>query len=78
MKTISIQIPEEIMLSLKIPKMKWEKDIKKELALQLYHEGLISFANAHRLAEMSKMNSIIYLVNARFHVTMTLKITKRI
>ena len=64
MKTFSIHIPEEIMLSLKIPKKKWEKDIKKELALQLYREELISFANAHRLAEMSKVE-FHYLLGER-------------
>ena len=55
MKMFSIQIPEEILFSVKIPKMQWEKEIKKELALHLYEKGLISFANAHRLAELSKI-----------------------
>ncbi|HLC15331.1 MAG TPA: UPF0175 family protein [Thermodesulfovibrionia bacterium] len=56
MKAISIQIPEEILLSSKIPRKTWESSIKKELALQLYREGLISFAHAHKLAEMSKID----------------------
>jgi predicted HTH domain antitoxin len=55
MKTISLQIPEDIIYHAKIPKRSLEKELKKELALQLYREGIISFANAHRLAEMSKI-----------------------
>ncbi len=54
MKMLSIPIPEEIMISVKIPRKRWETELKKELALQLYREALISFANAHRMAEMSK------------------------
>jgi len=55
MKNISIKIPEDIMYSVKIPRKHWEVKIKQELALQLYREGLISFANAHRMAELSKI-----------------------
>ncbi len=40
----------------KIPRKQWEPKVKKELALQLYREGLVSFANAHRLAGMSKID----------------------
>jgi predicted HTH domain antitoxin len=55
MKNISIKIPEEIMYSVKIPRKHWEIKLKQELALQLYREGLISYANAHRMAELSKI-----------------------
>ena len=55
MKKISIKIPEEIMYSVKIPRKHWGIKLKQELALQLYREGLISFANAHRMAELSKI-----------------------
>ncbi len=55
MHTFSINIPEKILLNAKIPRQYWEKEIKKELALQLYREGIISFANARRLAGMSKI-----------------------
>ena len=36
MKTIPIEIPEEIMVALKMPRKQWESGIKKELALQLF------------------------------------------
>ena len=55
MKAVTIQIPEQIMNEIKIPRQQWSPVIKKELAVHLYREGYISFANAHRLAEMSKI-----------------------
>ncbi len=61
---ISLSIPEDIMMSVKIPKKRWQIELKKELAIQLYREGLISFANAHRLAEMSKTD-FHYLLGER-------------
>ncbi len=64
MKTLSIQIPEEIMFTAKIPRKQWASQIKKELALQLYREGLVSFANAHRLAGMNKID-FHYLLGER-------------
>ncbi len=55
MKTITLDIPTTLLASVKIPRQRWQADLKKELALQLYRENLTSFANAHRLAEMSKI-----------------------
>ncbi len=64
MHKFSIEIPEEILLTLKIPRQRWEGEIKKELALQLYREGIVSFANARRLARMSKID-FHYLLGER-------------
>ncbi len=64
MNTISIQIPEEFLFSVKIPRKFLESELKKELALQLYREGLTSFANAHRLAGISKIE-FHYLLGER-------------
>ncbi|HHC23912.1 MAG TPA: UPF0175 family protein [Desulfobacterales bacterium] len=64
MKMISVPIPEDIMMSVKIPRRRWKTELKKELALQLYREGLIPFANAHRLAEMEKTD-FHYLLGER-------------
>ncbi len=50
-----IEIPEEIAASIKLPKHRLNGELVKELALQLYRERMISFANAHRLAGMSKV-----------------------
>lgn len=55
MKTFALEIPEEMLVSVKIPRNRWKPDLKRELALQLYRENMISFANAHRLAGMTKI-----------------------
>ncbi len=64
MKTVSLAIPEDILFTVKIPRKKREAELRKELALQLYREGLISFANARRLAQMSKIG-FHYLLGER-------------
>ena len=55
MKTLSIEIPEEILSELKIPKQRWSAELHKELAFQLYRENLLSFGNARRLDGITKM-----------------------
>jgi predicted HTH domain antitoxin len=55
MKTVTLAIPEELLMDVKIPRQRGQVDLKRELALQLYRENMISFANAHRMAEMSKI-----------------------
>lgn len=50
-----VQIPADLLPTIKIPKQRMAQELTKELALQLYREQLISFANAHRLANMSKI-----------------------
>lgn len=55
MKTLTLDIPEEVLVSVKIPRNRLKANLRRELALQLYRENMISFANAHRLAEMSKI-----------------------
>lgn len=55
MKTLTLDIPEAVLVSVKIPRNRMKTDLKRELALQLYRENMISFANAHRLADMTKI-----------------------
>lgn len=55
MKTVTLDIPESVLVSVKIPRNRLESGLRRELALQLYRENMISFANAHRLAEMTKI-----------------------
>lgn len=52
----TISLPEEILRSAKIPKSQWDSVLKRELALQLYREGILTFANARRLAGMEKLD----------------------
>ena len=35
MNALAVNIPEEILITAKIPRNKWENEIKKELALQM-------------------------------------------
>lgn len=56
MRPYSISLPEDILRSAKIPRQQWDAVLKRELALQLYREGMISFAGARRLAEMEKID----------------------
>ena len=64
MRTVTLDIPEEILIAVKIPRNRLQTDLKRELALQLYRENMISFANAHRLAGMSKLE-FHYLLGER-------------
>lgn len=64
MKMLSLKIPEEVVLTAKFPRQRWEQEIRKELSLQLYREGIVSFANARRLAGMSKIE-FHYLLGER-------------
>ena len=52
------------MLTAKIPRQHLKRELMKELALQLYREGIVSFANARRLAGLSKIE-FHYLLGER-------------
>ena len=56
MATHLLELPEEVLRHAKIPRQQWNTVLKRELALQLYREGMLSFANARRLAEMEKLD----------------------
>ncbi len=64
MKTIAIEIPEDILKSTPIPEEQWETGLKIELALQLYRDRWLSFANARRLAGLSRIE-FHYLLGER-------------
>jgi len=64
MSAVHLEIPEDILFDLKIPKDRWDTELRKELALQLYREQLLSFGNARRLAGMTKID-FHYLLGER-------------
>ncbi len=64
MRTVTLDIPEEVLIAVKIPRNRLQTGLKRELAIQLYRENMISFANAHRLAGMSKLE-FHYLLGER-------------
>lgn len=49
-----VEIPEDVLTSIKIPKKELEKQIKIDLAMVLYQREAISLGNARKLASMSK------------------------
>jgi predicted HTH domain antitoxin len=53
-QSITLEIPEDIILSLKIPKDKIQKELLKELSIVLYEKHILSFGKARELAKMSK------------------------
>ena len=56
MQSYTFSLPEEILRSAKIPRSQWDAALKRELALQLYRKGMLSFANACRQAGMEKLD----------------------
>jgi predicted HTH domain antitoxin len=55
-KNLVIEIPYEIISEAKLPPKRARDVIKQELAIHLYQEGILSFGNARKLAEMDKLS----------------------
>jgi len=49
-----LEIPEDVLTSIKIPKKELEKELKIDLAVALYQKEAISLGKARKLAGMSK------------------------
>jgi len=56
MGSITIEIPDDVLLSAKLPRERIKEELKKELALHLYREGILSFGAARKLAGMEKLD----------------------
>lgn len=54
METIQLEIPKQIVLSLKIPPAQAQQRLREEFAAYLYAEGFLSFGKARELARLSK------------------------
>jgi len=54
MKDVTLTIPGDVLAAAKIPRQRLQQELKKELALQLYREGLVSNFGACRLAGLEK------------------------
>ncbi|RLA96492.1 MAG: UPF0175 family protein [Deltaproteobacteria bacterium] len=54
MPQLNLEIPEELIQSLKLPRDEVPARLKRELALRLYEKGLLSFGKARELAGMTK------------------------
>lgn len=49
-----IDIPEDVMASMKIPRNELEKVLRRELAIALYEREVLPLGKAREIAEMSK------------------------
>ncbi len=54
MKALSVEIPESISLSIKIPEPELKARLKVELAIRLYQKGVLGFGKARELAGLNK------------------------
>lgn len=55
MNDVTISIPGDVLEHAKIPRARMERELRKELALQLYREGIVSHAGACRIANLQKL-----------------------
>lgn len=55
MENLFIEIPEDITAHLRLPPRNLKQELKKELAVHLYAEGLLPEASACRLADMTRL-----------------------
>ena len=51
---ISIEIPDDIMETVKLPPDRAKQELTKEMAFSLYQRKLVSMGNARKLAELDK------------------------
>ena len=55
MENLLIEIPEDVVAHLHLPPRNVKQELKKELAVHLYAEGLLSEASACRLVGMTRL-----------------------
>ncbi len=55
MENVVSEIPEDVIAHLRLPPRNLEQELKKELAVHLYAEGLLSQASACCLAGMARL-----------------------
>ena len=54
MQSFTVEVPGEVIDSLRVPTAEAPGRVKRELALRLYQKGLLTFGKARALAELSK------------------------
>ena len=53
-KSLSLQIPDEVLSAVKLPPQEVEHEFRKELALALYQREVLSLGKARLLAQMTR------------------------
>ena len=51
---LTLEVPAEVMDAVRLPPSEVEGELRKELALALYHRGVLSLGKARVLAQMSR------------------------
>ena len=54
MKTMTLEIPSDIVDAAKLPQGEQEKEFRKELAIALYQRGVLSLGKARALGQMTR------------------------
>ncbi|MFH1742479.1 MAG: UPF0175 family protein [bacterium] len=54
MMNVVLEIPDDLLASLKVPPEETESRLRTELAIRLYQKGLLSFGKARQLCGMNK------------------------
>jgi len=59
--TILLEIPDSVARALRLPPAEQRRQLKVELALSLYAQGILSFGKARELADMHKLEFSLLL-----------------
>jgi predicted HTH domain antitoxin len=59
--TIMLEIPDSIVRAMRLPRKEQTRQLKMELALSLYAQGILSFGKACELAETTKLEFSLVL-----------------
>ena len=54
MKNLSLEIPENIYLSIRLPEKEIKERLQVELAVRLYQKGILGFGKARELSNLNK------------------------
>ncbi len=54
MPALTLELPVDLRIALRIPQEEQEDRLRRELAIRLYEKGLLSFGKARELAQLSK------------------------
>jgi len=52
-RMVDVEIPEDLLLELNVPKQQASEELKKLTVLELYREGIFSLSKAAEMVEMS-------------------------
>jgi predicted HTH domain antitoxin len=63
--SVQLQIPDSVAQAIRLPEDRIEQELRLELAIALYAQGLVSFAKARELADKGKYAAFGQLLGER-------------